>query len=155
MGCIHPNSPPTPLRWPVADAHAQPVSYAFTMDYARLRNLLEPLVAALKDAGTHPMLPTICGELGMPAPASDGSKRERMTASFDAVADTDLPAVARKLLVRHPPSAATRNQIQDLLHRNHVMPYPYSWPSHRNQVRRGTSGGTYPSSRADLEFLLR
>lgn len=83
------------------------------MDYAQLRNLLEPLVTGLKDAGTHTMLPTLCEELGMPAPAADGSKRERMTSSFGAVADTDLPAVASKLLLRHSPNATTRNQIQD------------------------------------------
>ena len=33
------------------------------MDYAQLRNLLEPLVTGLKDAGTHTMLPTLCEEL--------------------------------------------------------------------------------------------
>jgi hypothetical protein len=71
------------------------------MDYAQLRTLLEPLITGLKDAGTHPMLPTLCEELGLPAPATDGSKHERMTSSFDAAADTDLPSVARKLLVRH------------------------------------------------------
>jgi hypothetical protein len=69
----------------------------------------------LKDAGTHTVLPTLCEEFGLPAPATDGSKRERMASSFEAVADTDLPAVACKLLVRHPPSATTRNQIQDIL----------------------------------------
>ena len=45
------------------------------MDYAQLRTLLEPLVTGLKDAGTHTMLPTLCEELGLPAPAADGSKR--------------------------------------------------------------------------------
>lgn len=72
------------------------------MDYAQLRSLLEPLITGLKDAGTHTMLPTLCGELGLPAPTADGSKRERMASSFEAVGDTDLPVVARKLLVRHP-----------------------------------------------------
>jgi hypothetical protein len=85
------------------------------MDYAQLRSLLAPLIMALKDAGTHTMLPTLCEELGLPVPATDGSKRERMTASFEAATDADLPAVARKLLVRHPPNATIRNQIQDIL----------------------------------------
>ena len=85
------------------------------MDYAQLRSLLEPLITGLKDAGTHTMLPTLCEELGLPAPATDGSKRERMTASFEAITDADLPTVARKLPVRHPPNATTRNQIQDIL----------------------------------------
>ena len=92
------------------------------MDYAQLRNLLEPLVTGLKDAGTHTMLPTLCEELGLPAPGADGSKRERMTASFNSLADTDLPAVARKLLIRHPPSATTRNQIQDILWSDSACP---------------------------------
>ncbi|WP_244136553.1 hypothetical protein [Burkholderia sp. BCC0405] len=70
--------------------------------YAQLRKLLEPLVTGLKDAGTHPMLPTLCEELGLRAPAADGSKRQRMSPSFDGVADTDLPAVARKLLEAGP-----------------------------------------------------
>ncbi len=85
------------------------------MDYAQLRNLLEPLVTGLKDAGTHTMLPTLCEGLGLPIPTTDGSKRERMMASLGAVADTDLPGVASKLLQRHPPKAALRNQIQDIL----------------------------------------
>ena len=92
------------------------------MDYVQLRNLLEPLVLGLKDAGTHTMLPTLCEELGLPAPGADGSKRERMTASFNSLADTDLPAVARKLLIRHPPSATTRNQIQDILWSDSACP---------------------------------
>ena len=49
------------------------------MDYAQLRNFLAPLVTALKDAGTHAVLPTLCEELGLPESAADGSKRERMT----------------------------------------------------------------------------
>ena len=49
------------------------------MDYAQLRSLLAPLIMALKDAGTHTMLPTLCEELGLPLPATDGSKRDRMT----------------------------------------------------------------------------
>ncbi|SAL09252.1 hypothetical protein AWB64_00112 [Caballeronia sordidicola] len=43
------------------------------MDYAHLRSLLAPLIMALKDAGTHTMLPTLCEELGLPVPATDGS----------------------------------------------------------------------------------
>ncbi len=80
------------------------------MDYAQLRNLLEPLITGLKDAGTHIVLPTLCEELGLPAPPDDGSKRERMIASFNALADTELPEVASKMLIRHPPNATTRNR---------------------------------------------
>jgi hypothetical protein len=38
------------------------------MDYVQLRSLLAPLIMALKDAGTHTMLPTLCEELGLPVP---------------------------------------------------------------------------------------
>lgn len=85
------------------------------MNLTHLRELLEPLVIALKDAGTHPDLPLICEALGLRSPPPDGSKRERMAASFEAVADTELPNVARNLLERRPPDARTRNQIQDIL----------------------------------------
>lgn len=54
------------------------------MDYAQLRTRLEPLITGLKDVGTHTTLPTLCEELGLPAPAVDGSRRERMTSSLDA-----------------------------------------------------------------------
>ncbi|MGC3024487.1 hypothetical protein ACPUER_04910 [Burkholderia sp. DN3021] len=79
------------------------------MDCAQLRKLLEPLVTGLKDAGTHTMLPTLCEELGLPAPAADGSMRERMSSSFDVVADADPPAVAHKLLVRQGRSKRLRS----------------------------------------------
>ena len=124
------------------------------MDYAQLRNLLEPLVLGLKDAGTHTMLPTLCEELGLPAPAADGSKRERMTASFDAVADTDLPAVARKLLVRHPPNATTRNQIQDILWSHSACP-PIPKRYRREVARRLNREELYGDARRFDELLER
>ena len=110
------------------------------MDYAQLRNLLAPLVTALKDAGTHAVLPTLCEELGLPEPAADGSKRERMTASFDAVADADLPSIAQKLLIRHPPNATTRNHIQDLLWSDSPCP-PIPKRYRREVARRLTQRG--------------
>lgn len=124
------------------------------MDYAQLRNLLEPLVTGLKDAGTHTMLPTLCEELGLPAPAADGSKRERMTASFDAVADADLPAVARKLLVRHPPNATTRNQIQDILWGDSACP-PIPKRYRREVARRLNSEELYGDARRFDDLLER
>ena len=38
-----------------------------------------------------------------------------MVSSFNAVPESDLPFVAERLLERHPPSAAQRNEIQDIL----------------------------------------
>lgn len=124
------------------------------MDYARLRNLLEPLVTALKDAGTHTLLPTLCEELGLPALGADGSKRERIAASFDAVADPDLPAVARKLLERRPPNATTRNQIQDILWSDRLWP-PIPKRYRREVARRLNSEELYGDARRFDELLER
>lgn len=85
------------------------------MDYAQLRSLLDPLITALKDISTHSTLPTLCEKIGLPAPVTDGTKYDRIASSFEAAADADLPAIARRLLVYNPPDATTRNQIQDLL----------------------------------------
>jgi len=124
------------------------------MDYAQLRNLLEPLVTGLKDAGTHTMLPTFCEELGLPVPPDDGSKRERMTASFNALADTELPAVARKLLIRHPPNATTRNQIQDILWNDSASP-PIPKRYRREVERRLNSEELYGDARRFDDLLER
>lgn len=124
------------------------------MNYPQLRGLLEPLITALKDAGTHTMLPTLCEELGLPVPATDGSKRERMASSFDVVADTDLPAVARKLLVRHPPNATTRNQIQDILWSDRACP-PIPKRYRREVARRLNSEDLYGDARRFDDLLER
>lgn len=123
------------------------------MDYAHLRNLLKPLVAGLNDASTHLRLPALCEELGLPTPAADGSKRERITASFDAVADTDLPAVASKLLERYPPSASTRNQIQDTLWGNSGPSIPKRY--RREVARRLNDEELYRDPRRFDELLER
>ena len=88
------------------------------MDLVQLRRILEPFIISLKDAGTHAVLPSICEELGLPKPDAGDSKRERMAASFNALADSDLPAMAQKFLSRRPPDAATRNLMQDILWSN-------------------------------------
>ena len=85
------------------------------MDLVRLRDILRPVVVALKDAGTHDELPTICERLGLPLPGSEGNKRERMSTSFDALPNADLPRVANRILELYPPAANVRNEIQDLL----------------------------------------
>ena len=85
------------------------------MDLVRLRNVLESLILDLKDAGTHAVLPSICENLGLPAPDESGSKRERMASSFNALADRDLPTVAQRFLAHYPLNAETRNLVQDIL----------------------------------------
>jgi hypothetical protein len=85
------------------------------MDLTRLRDVLRPHIVALKDEGTHYVLPTICEKLGLPAPDSEGSRREKMSTSFDALSDAELPRVAERFLHLHPPAPNVRNEIQDLL----------------------------------------
>jgi AbiJ N-terminal domain 3 len=85
------------------------------VDTPRLRELLRPLIGALKDNGSAEKLPRICAQLGLPAPELGSSKRERMFASFDAAPDTAIPEIARRFLSSFPPAASSRNEIQDLL----------------------------------------
>lgn len=124
------------------------------MDYVQLRSLLEPLVIGLGEASTHTMLPALCGKLDLPAPTPDGSKRERMAASFNALADTELPTVAHKLLIHHPPKAATRNQIQDILWCD--SSYPPIPKLYRHEVaRRLNSEELYKDARRFDDLLER
>lgn len=43
------------------------------MNYAQVREVLQPLVIALKDGCTHTMLPTLCEQLGLPAPSLEAA----------------------------------------------------------------------------------
>lgn len=86
------------------------------MDLPALRSALEPLIEALRDHGPDHALGSLCQRLAMPVPPEMPSKRKRLLASLAAVPDTDLPRVAAKLLELHPPAAAARNRIEDLLH---------------------------------------
>lgn len=104
------------------------------MNLLRLREVLEPVIVGLKDSGTHGMLPAMCAELGLPVPG-EGSKRDRMEASFHALSDADLPDVAQRLLVRYPPSSKRRNEIQDLLWAD--SPGPEVPRRHRREIARG------------------
>lgn len=85
------------------------------MDFVRLRKTLNFCVEVLKNAGTHEELPDICKELGLPSLPVDGTKRERITNSFDALPDAALPRLAELFLDRFPPSPGKRNEIQDIL----------------------------------------
>jgi very-short-patch-repair endonuclease len=87
------------------------------MDFDLLRAKLAVPIIALKDSGTHSTLPQICAELGLPLPPppEDGSKADRMTASYMAVPDHGLVGVAEKYLSIRKPTAPFRNEIQDIL----------------------------------------
>lgn len=104
------------------------------MDFVQLRNLLEPLVIGLKEASTHAELPDFCKELSLPIPAQDGSKRERLITSFNALTDAELPTVACNLLTHRTPNSTVRNQIQDILWSD--SSYPTIPISHRREVAR-------------------
>jgi very-short-patch-repair endonuclease len=104
------------------------------MNFHELRRLLEPLVLALKDVCGHADLRGMCNELGLPAPPAEGTKRERITSSYEKVTDADLPTIAWNLLARRPPKATTRNQIQDILWTDSACP---SIPKrHRRELAR-------------------
>src|SRR5438045_1011813 len=82
---------------------------------AGLRELLEGPIMGLKDRGTHAQLAGFCETLGLPPPNTEGSKRERMQASYDAVEDAQLSAVAERFLCSFPPDAVLRNRIEELI----------------------------------------
>ena len=68
------------------------------------------------------MLPSICENLGLPSPDPEGSKRERMISSINALPDASLPHVAKRFLNLYPPSPVTRNAIQEILWADSAYP---------------------------------
>lgn len=105
------------------------------MDLANLRSLLRPHVANLKDNANKERLPGICERLGLPPPTADGTKREIMLSSFDAVADSALPSVAIQFLLAFPPDPTVRNEIQDALWA--MAPGPLLHKRFRRELARG------------------
>ena len=88
------------------------------MDFSRLRNVLGYHVVGSKDAVRHADIPAFCEQLGLgePIPEEDGTKAQRLSAALTATPDQELPAVAERFLVQHPPSSAKdRNILQDLI----------------------------------------
>lgn len=69
---------------------------------------------------THAELGEACERLGLPEPPG-GTKRERVSGSFAALSDADLPMVAERILTSRQlrVDAATRNAIQDVLWTGH------------------------------------
>lgn len=85
------------------------------MDFVRIRELLGPHVIALGDTYTHISMPAICERLGLPSLRSEGTKREKITASFSELPNEELPFVAKQLLELNRLGPSLRNQIQDLI----------------------------------------
>jgi very-short-patch-repair endonuclease len=124
------------------------------VEFARLRELLHGPIVGLSNRGTHEALPSICEELGLLAPDDTGTKRERMEASYSALPDAELPRVAECLLRSFPPSAALRNELQDLLWAD--APGPEIPKRFRREVAQAlTPEDLYPDSERFDELLER
>lgn len=82
-----------------------------------LRALVWPVVVGLKDRYGHDDLPEVCQQLGLPSPPpkEEGSKAERLEASFKALTDTDLVLVVSNLLRQETMSTLQRRAIEDVL----------------------------------------
>jgi hypothetical protein len=85
------------------------------MDLERLHQLVGGVVAGLKDMHTHTRLGQAFVDLGLPRPPDEGTKAERVSESFAALPDADLPMVAEQILAQLSVGAKTRNAIQDVL----------------------------------------
>ena len=85
------------------------------MSVPNLRGLLQVQIGALKDRETLARLPGICDQLGLPPLGTEGSKRDRLLASFAAVPDNKLARVGANLLQHFPPEPDVRNKIQEIL----------------------------------------
>lgn len=85
------------------------------MDYSPLRRRLRDLIGGLKDHATHDRLLDLCKQLGLPSPDTEGSKRDRLYAAFDAAPDSDLVDVAKAYISGFRPIPETRNEVQELV----------------------------------------
>lgn len=86
------------------------------MDLVALRQLLEPIVGRISGMHRHVDLGEACERLGLPTPPDEGSKHQRVAASFAALPEADLPVVAERILAGQVSvDATTRNAIQDVL----------------------------------------
>ena len=123
------------------------------MNHSKLRELVEPVVARLSDY-THRQLGEACTGLGLPEPPLEGTKRERVNQSFDALPDAELPAVAERVLHDRflTMNAATRNAIQDVLWADRGTP---DIPKRtRRELARGLNLDDHVGSGERFMFLL-
>jgi hypothetical protein len=102
------------------------------VDHAHLRQLLRPHVVALS-RHTHAELDRIADEFGLPPPVG-GSKSERMKASFDAVPDAQLPALADRLIARGEIEGKARYAIEE--HLWNAKPFLKIPKRHRRELAR-------------------
>lgn len=82
---------------------------------AMLRKVLEFVPSHVSGSSTHATLAGVCEALGLPTPPreDEGTKYERASASFAALPDAALPAVAEKVVAAGGLDASQRNAVQD------------------------------------------
>lgn len=85
------------------------------IDATRLREVLSGELAGLKAVVTHATIPQLCGDLGIPVPAGDMSKRDRLDWAICQVSDAGLVHAAKRFLATRSPAPAVRNSIEDIL----------------------------------------
>lgn len=85
------------------------------MHLTTLRQLVGSVVVPELMGYTHQQLADACMSLSLPEPSGEGTKRERVSQSFAALPDADLPIVAEQILTQTLAGASTRNAIQDVL----------------------------------------
>ena len=71
---------------------------------------------------THKEIEATCAKLGLPVPPAEGTKAERLEASFKSTPDAQLLNVAKSFLEGCSPAASERNKIQDLIWRESAFP---------------------------------
>lgn len=105
-----------------------------SLEFVQLRECLRPQIIQIATVVTHAALPTVCQKIGLTNLTPEGTKRERITASFDALSLSELLHLAQQLLKLHPLSAIKRNEIQDLLWTNET--YPVIPKKNRREIAR-------------------
>ncbi len=104
------------------------------MDVPGLRDLLRPVVGAMKDDVTDSLIPRLCDRIGLPAPGAAISKRERLYAAFDALPDDRVPGFAQRLINLGMLTSQVRNSVQDVLWAN--LPCVEVSKRHRRELAR-------------------
>lgn len=104
------------------------------MDVTELRDLLRPVVGAMKDDVTDTMIPELCARIGLPIPGQAISKRERLYTAFDALPDEGVPGFAQRLIDLGKLVPRVRNPVQDILWAG--LPFVEVSKRHRRELAR-------------------
>ncbi len=89
---------------------------ASELDLGTLRSLVGDVATSIAHAGRHVDLPDAFARVGLPVPDEAGnSKTQRAQLSVAALADEQMPGIARAMLAHTVMDASIRNAIQDVL----------------------------------------